>query len=51
MDSALLMLVPLLLYAGTIFLGIFAIIYFLKLTKERNEVLKDIREELKKRKL
>lgn len=42
-------LVPFLIYIGVLFLGIFAVIYFLKLTKERNQYLKDIRDELRKR--
>jgi hypothetical protein len=50
MDSILL-LIPLLLYIGIFFLGIFAVIYFLKLTKERNDVLKEIRDEMNKRQL
>jgi hypothetical protein len=50
MDSILLLL-PLLLYIGFFLLGIFAVIYFLKLTKERNDVLKEIRDEMNKRQL
>lgn len=42
-------LVPILIYLGVLFLGILAVIYFLILTKKRNDYLKDIRDELKKR--